>query len=278
MSGFEGKVVLITGGARGQGRSHALAFAERGADVVLFDACRDQPTVTYPLATPEDLQRTRRDVEALDRRCLAIEGDVRDFDAVNGAVERATAELGRLDIVIANAGVASYHRVTTLPPAAWRELLDINLTGVFHAVRAAAPVLAAQGSGRILATASTRGRMGAPNGAHYAASKWGIIGLIKSAALDLATTGVTANVVAPTAVNTPLIQNEEVYRLFRPDLENPTWDDALPQFTSLIPQGVPHIEASDVSAAMLFLASDQARYITGSVLDVSGGKAGTWTA
>jgi NAD(P)-dependent dehydrogenase (short-subunit alcohol dehydrogenase family) len=122
------------------------------------------------------------------------------------------------------------------------------------------------------------GRMGAANVAHYAASKWGVIGLIKSTALDLAQTGVTANVVAPTAVNTPLIQNQEVYRLFRPDLENPNWEDALPRFTSLIPMGVPHIECADVSEAVVFLASDAARYITGAVLDVSGGKSGSWTA
>jgi len=278
MSRFDGRVVLITGGARGQGRSHALAFAERGADVVLFDACQDQPAVSYPLATTEDLERTRKEVEALGRRCLALQGDVRDYQAVSDAVARATAELGGLDVLVANAGVASYHRMTAMPLEAWHTIVDINLTGVFNAVRAAAPVMVEQGRGRIIATSSTMGRMGAANVAHYAASKWGVIGLIKSTALDLAQTGVTANVVAPTAVNTPLIQNQEVYRLFRPDLENPTLEDALPRFTSLIPMGVPHIECSDVSEAVVFLASDEARYITGAVLDVSGGKSGSWTA
>jgi len=278
MTRFDNKVVLITGGARGQGRSHALAFAERGADVVLLDACRDEPVLSYPLATAEDLEATRKEIEALGRRCLAIKGDVRDFEAVDGAVARATAELGGLDVVVANAGVASYSPVAEMRPEAWRTIVDINLTGVFHAIRAAAPVLAGQGHGRIIATASTMGRMGAPNAAHYAASKWGIIGLIKSTALELASTGVTANAVAPTAVNTPLIQNDEIYRRFRPDLENPTWEDAEPRFTALIPMGVPHIECADVSAAIVFLASDEARYITGAVLDVSGGKAGSWTA
>jgi SDR family mycofactocin-dependent oxidoreductase len=277
MARFDGKVVLITGGARGQGRSHALAFAGLGADVAIVDACADIPTVSYGLATPDDLERTCKDVEAVDQRCVAIQADVRDAQAMTDAVAEVTAELGRLDIVIANAGVASYHRVGVMPPEAWRTVIDINLTGVFHAVHAAAPVMAEQGYGRIIATSSTMGRMGSSNASHYAASKWGIIGFIKSVALELASRGVTANVVAPVAVNTPLIQNEEVYRLFCPDLENPTWEDAAPRFAALNPIGVPHIECSDVTQAMLFLASDEARYITGAVLDVTAGKSGAWT-
>jgi SDR family mycofactocin-dependent oxidoreductase len=278
MARFDNKVVLITGGARGQGRSHALEFAKRGADVVLFDACQDQPAISYSLATAEDLQGTAKEIEALDRRCLAIQGDVRDYQALSDAVASAVTELGGLDIVLANAGVGGFNPVTAIPPEQWHTIVDINLTGVFNTVRAAAPVLAEQRHGRIIATSSTMGRMGSRNAAPYAASKWGIIGLIKCAALDLAQTGVTANVVAPVAVNTPLIQNEETYRLFRPDLENPTWEDALAPLTALVPMGVPHIECADVSEAVIFLASDEARYITGAVLDVSGGKAGTWTA
>jgi SDR family mycofactocin-dependent oxidoreductase len=278
MARFEGKVVLITGGARGQGRSHALAFAEEGADVVIVDACADVRTVSYGLAAPDDLERTRKDVEALDRRCLAIQADVRDDQAMTDAVARTVAELGCLDIVIANAGVASYHQVSVMPPEAWRTVIDINLTGVFNIIHAAAPVLAEQGHGRILATSSTMGRMGSRNAGHYAASKWGVIGLVKSAALELASRGVTVNAVAPVAVNTPLIQNEEIYRLFCPDIENPTWEDAEPRFAALTPLQVAHIECSDVSRAMLFLASDEARYITGAVLDVTAGKSASWTA
>lgn len=277
MTDFAGRVVMITGGARGQGRSHALAFAGQGADVAIVDACSDISTVTYPLAGPDDLERTKKDVEALDRRCVAIQADVRDAQAMADAVTRVTTDLGRLDILIANAGVASYHRVGAMPPEAWRTVIDINLTGVFNSVHAAAPVLSEQGYGRIIATSSTMGRMGSPNASHYAASKWGVIGFIKSVALELAPRGVTANVVAPVAVNTPLIQNEEVYRLFCPDIENPTWEDAAPRFAKLTPVGVPHIECTDVSRAMLFLASEEARYITGSVLDVSAGKSGAWT-
>jgi SDR family mycofactocin-dependent oxidoreductase len=274
---FDGKVVLITGGARGQGRSHALAFAERGADVAIVDACADMATVPYGLASLADLEQTRKDVEAFDRRCVAIQGDVRNAQTMKDAVASVTAELGSLDILIANAGVASYHRVDVLPDEAWRTVIDINLTGVFHAVSAAAPVMARQGRGRIIATSSTMGRMGSRNASHYSASKWGVIGFIKSVALDLASQGVTANVVAPVAVNTPLIQNEAVYRLFCPELENPTWEDAAPRFAALTPIGVPHIECSDVTHAMLFLASDEARYITGAVLDVTAGKSGAWT-
>jgi NAD(P)-dependent dehydrogenase (short-subunit alcohol dehydrogenase family) len=197
---------------------------------------------------------------------------------MTSAVAGVVAELGGLDILVANAGVASYHQVAVMPDEAWRTLIDVNLTGVFHAVRAAAPIMLEQGRGRIIATSSTMGRMGSRNASHYAASKWGVIGFIKSVALEMAANGVTANVVAPTAVNTPLIQNDEVYRLFCPDVQNPTWEDAAPRFAALNPVGVPHIECSDVSEAMLFLASDEARYITGAVLDVSAGKSGGWSA
>lgn len=277
MSRFDGKVALITGGARGQGRSHALAFAAEGADVAILDACADMPAVPYGLAGPADLEQTRKDVEALDRRCVAVQADVRDGQALRDAVAEVTTELGGLDILVANAGVASYHRVGEMPDEEWRTVIDINLTGVFHAVSAVVPVMLAQGQGRIIATSSTMGRMGSRNAAHYSASKWGVIGLIKSVALEVASSGVTANAVAPTSVDTPLIQNEEVYRLFCPELENPTWEDAAPRFAALNPAGVPHIEASDVSRAVLFLASDEARYITGAVLDVTAGKSGTWT-
>jgi SDR family mycofactocin-dependent oxidoreductase len=277
MPRFDGRVVLITGGARGQGRSHALAFAERGADVAILDACDGIPTVPYGLATPGELEQTRKDVESLGRQCVAIQADVRDAQAMADAVARVRADLGGLDVLIANAGVASYHRVGVMPPEAWRTVIDINLTGVFNAVHAAVPVMTERGYGRIIATTSTMGRMGSPNASHYSASKWGVIGFIKSVALEVASQGVTANAVAPVAVNTPLIQNDEVYRLFCPDLENPTWEDAKPRFAALTPIGVPHVECMDVSHAMLFLASDEARYITGAVLDVTAGKSGAWT-
>ncbi|WP_029429886.1 mycofactocin-coupled SDR family oxidoreductase [Blastococcus sp. URHD0036] len=277
MGAFDGKVVFITGGGRGQGRSHAVTLAEQGADIVLFDVPDQMSTVSYPPASAEDLKETQALVTGLGRRCLAIEGDVRSFEQVSGAVERGIEELGSVDIMLANAGVASYHQVSAMPPEAWSELIDINLTGVFHAMRAVLPHMIDRGSGRIIATSSTMGRGGARNGGHYAASKWGIIGLVKSAALEAGQHGVTVNAVCPVAVLTPLIQNEEIYHLFRPDLENPTWEDCKDGFAALNPMGVSHIDALDVSHMVAFLASDQARFVTGAVFDVTAGKSATWT-
>lgn len=217
-------------------------------------------------------------VTAHGRRCLAIEGDVRSYPALEAAAQRTVDEFGQIDVLLANAGVASFNEVASTPPWQWHETIDINLHGVFHAMRAVLPHMLARNYGRIVATSSTMGRMGGAGGAAYVASKWGIIGLVKSVALETAKSGITVNAVAPTAVNTPLILNDALWRRFRPDLDEPTWEDVEAGFTSLIPQGVPHIEAIDVSRAIAYLASDDARYVTGSVLDVSGGKAGQWTA
>jgi SDR family mycofactocin-dependent oxidoreductase len=275
---FTSKVVFITGGARGQGRSHAVTLAAEGADIVLFDVPDSTDSVLYPMATAAELEETRVMVEALGHRCLAIQGDVRSYPALEEAAQRTVDEFGQIDVLLANAGVASYGDVASAPPSQWHETIEINLNGVYHAMAAVLPHMLSRRYGRIVATSSTMGRMGAAGGAAYGASKWGIIGLVKSAALETAKSGITVNAVAPTAVNTPLIMNEPLWQRFRPDIERPTWEDVEAGFTSLIPQGVPHIEAIDVSRAIAYLASDDARHVTGAVLDVSGGKAGAWTA
>lgn len=275
MGKFDGKVVLITGGARGQGRSHALAFAREGADIAFCDIAAQLDSVPYPMARPEDLDETVKLVEELDRRCVAVTADVRDSAQVQGFVDRAITELGRVDVLLANAGVFTFSTIAEMSDDVWKEMIDVNLTGVFHAMRAVLPAMVEQGSGRIIATSSTAGKMGFPNIGHYVASKWGVIGLVKSLAQEVGGNGITVNAICPTGVDTTMIQNEAAYRLFLPDLENPTRDDAAPAFQTLNAIPVPWIEPVDISNAMLFLASDEARYITGETLAVAAGATAT---
>ena len=268
---LDGRVVFVTGGARGQGRSHALRLAAEGADVVLCDVLDQLPTVPYPKSTAADLDETVRQVEAIGRRALGVVADVRDFDQVSSAVARGIDEFGRIDILLAQAGICTFGRIAEMDPQLWHEMIDTNLTGVFNAIRAALPGMVAQGYGRIIATSSMAGRAGWENIGHYAASKWGIIGLVKSVALEVAANGITANVICPSAVNTPMMLNRPSYQLFRPDIVDPTLDDALGAFTGVNVIPVPFVEPSEISAAVAFLASDEAAMISGAVLSVSAG-------
>ncbi|SDG35770.1 mycofactocin-coupled SDR family oxidoreductase [Pseudonocardia oroxyli] len=273
MNELSGKVALVTGGARGQGRAHALALAQAGADVAVCDIATDIGTVRYALGTPDELAETAAGVEKLDRRALSFVADVRDADAMQRVVEETIQELDRIDILVANAGIFSRGPLTELTPQAWQDMIDVNLTGVFNAIRAVVPTMVAQGSGRIVATASMAAKMGAPMMAHYAAAKWGVIGLVKSAALELAKSGVTVNAICPTNVRTPMMTNDDMLALFRPDLAKPTLDQSmLDAFAGTIPVGIPWVEPEDISGAMLFLVSDAARYITGETVSVSGGQ------
>jgi SDR family mycofactocin-dependent oxidoreductase len=272
MGRFDGKVVLVTGGARGQGRSHALAFAREGADVAFCDIASQMDTVPYPLARPEDLDETVELVEELDRRCVAVRADVRDQGQVQGFVDQARTELGRVDFLLANAGIFSFSTVAEMTEDLWREMIDTNLTGVYHAMRAVVPIMIEQGSGRIVATSSMAGKVGFPNIGHYVAAKWGVIGLVKSLAMEVGAHGITVNAVCPTTVDTPMIQNEAAYRLFLPDVEDPTREDAGPAFQGLNAIPVPWVEPVDISNAMVFLCSDEARYITGETIAVAAGQ------
>lgn len=274
MGRFDGKIVMITGGARGQGRSHAISFAREGADIVTCDIVHDVGSVPYPLARPEDLAETGRLVEELDRRCITVEADVRQADDISTVVQAGLAEFGKIDILIANAGIVNFSPVWEISDDAWHDMIDINLSGVFKTVRAVVPHMIERGTGRVIATSSMGGKTGNPNLGHYVASKWGVIGLVKTLALELAEKGITVNAVCPSNVSSPMIHNEAVYKLFRPDLENPTTEDVSPVFAAGNRIPVPWVDPSYVSRAMMYLASDDAMYITGSTLDVGCG----WTA
>ncbi len=271
MGKLDGKVALITGGARGQGRSHALTLAREGADIVVCDIAAQIPSVPFPMGTEEQLQETARLVEDLDRRCLAVKADVRDVTQLRGVVEQALSEFGHIDILLANAGIGSYSPVVDMTDEQWDDVIDTNLKGVFNAMRAVLPHMIERRYGRIVATASMAGRVGMPNLGHYVASKWGVIGLVKTVALEVAQYGITVNAVCPTSVNTDMIHNEATYKLFRPDLEHPTREDVMTAFMSLNVQPVPWVEPEDISRAILFLVSDEARYITGTALSVAAG-------
>jgi SDR family mycofactocin-dependent oxidoreductase len=271
MGRFDGKVVLITGGARGQGRSHALKFAQEGADVAFCDIASQIETVPYGMAKESDLADTVKMVEDLDRRCVGVRADVRDRDQVDSFVHQAHSELGRVDFLLANAGIFSFSTVAEMSDTAWQDMIGTNLTGVFHAMRAVLPIMTEQGAGRIVATSSMAGKTGSGNIGHYVAAKWGVIGLVKSLAIEVGGLGITVNAVCPTTVNTDMIQNEAAYRLFLPDTAHPTRDEAAGAFQMMNRIPVPWVEPVDISNTMAFLCSDEARYITGETIAVAAG-------
>jgi SDR family mycofactocin-dependent oxidoreductase len=268
---FEGQVAFITGGARGMGRSHALTFAREGADVALLDRCGGIDTIGYPLASADDLAATAELLAGEGRRVWTFEADVRDFDAVREAVDAVVGEAGRLDIAIANAGISGGDAVQVADPAQWEDVIATNLNGTFHTFRAAAPHMIRARRGRLVAISSMMGR--APTGGMgaYAASKWGVIGLVKSSAQDLARFGITVNAVAPGNVDTPMVRNDFLYRKVRPDLEAPTFEDAKGFIGMLHVQPDPVLAPEEISAAIAFLCSEDARHMTGAVLDLNAG-------
>lgn len=273
MGRLEGKVAFITGAARGQGRSHAIRLAQEGADIIAVDICGQIDTVPFPMATPEDLQQTVKDVEALDRRIVAVQADVRDYAALKAAVDDGVAQLGRLDIVSANAGIGSTGaRAEDLSEESWHDVVGTNLTGVWHTAKVAIPHLKAGGrGGSIILTSSVAGLKGMENIASYVAAKHGVVGLMRALALELAPDMIRVNSIHPTTVGTPMVLNDSTFRLFRPDLEHPTAEDASAAFRTLNVLPLDWVEAIDISNALLFLASDEARYITGVPLPVDAG-------
>lgn len=276
MAKFEGrlagKVAFITGAARGQGRSHAVRLAEEGADIIAVDLVGPIDSVPYPMPDPSELDETVVLVEKVGRRIVACTADVRDQAALDKAVEAGLSELGRLDIVVANAGIINFGYTWTLAEQQWQDVIDINLTGVFHTVKAAIPsLIEADRGGSIVLTSSVLGLRGATGASSYSATKHGLVGLAKSLASELGPHRIRVNTVNPSNVATPMVLNAVTMGLFRPDLESPTVDDVAPVMTQMHPLPVPWVESVDVSNAIVFLASDEARYITGISLPVDAG-------
>jgi SDR family mycofactocin-dependent oxidoreductase len=267
----EGKVAFITGAARGQGRSHAIRLAQEGADIIAVDLVGQIDTVPYAMSTPDDLTETVRQVEALDRRIVATRADVRDYSALKKALDDGVAQLGKLDIVSANAGIFSFGTLENLSDEAWKDMLDVNLTGVWHAVKAAIPHLKANGGGSVILTSSDAGLFAFPNIGHYVSAKHGVVGLMRTAALELANDNIRVNSIHPTNVDTDMIQNETAYHLFLPDVEHPTREQFAEAAKPLNALPIPWVQPVDISNALLWLASDEARYVTGVTLPVDAG-------
>jgi SDR family mycofactocin-dependent oxidoreductase len=272
----KGKVAFVTGAARGQGRSHAVRLAEEGADIIAVDLCRDIDTIGYPMAAPEDLDETARLIEKTGQGAVIAQADVRDAAQLRAALDTGLAEFGRLDIVVAQAGVAG---MKGQPPLqAWCDVINTNLIGTINALQAALPHLGAGAS--IIATGSTAALMDTakkdnpgsdPGGMAYIHSKRALSHYVHDLATELAPLGIRANVIHPTNTNTAMLQSEPMYRSFLPDLEHPTRADAEPVFGVQQAMKIPYVEPDDISNAVLWLASDEARYVTGMQLRVDAG-------
>jgi len=269
---LEDKVAFITGAARGQGRSHAVRLAEEGADIIAIDVPKHIAGLPYEPATPEDLAETVRQVEALGRRIVAAEADVRDLAVLQAVVEAGVAELGRLDIVLANAGISAPAPTLDMSEEHWQTMIDINLTGVWKTLKASVPHITAGGrGGSIVITSSLAAIIVQPNIAHYSAAKGGLIQLSKVLAKELAPQGIRVNTVHPGTVLTPMVLNEPSYRLFRPDLEHPTQEDFEAVARSMTGLPTSAIDPVDMSNAIVYLVSDDGRYVTGTTHVVSAG-------
>jgi (+)-trans-carveol dehydrogenase len=268
MGRVEGKVAFVTGAARGQGRAIAIRLAEEGADIIALDVCEQIDTVPYALSTPDELAETGKAVEALDRQIVTVKADVRSFEQVQRAVDRGTAAIGPIDIVCANAGVFGAMPSDQMDEKTWQDMIDVNLTGVWNTVRSTLPGLKARGRGSVILTSSTAGIKGFPAMPHYSAAKHGVVGLMKSLAAEFGPFGIRVNTIHPTAVNTPMIHNDAMYHMFRPDLDKPDRHDFAQVFQSLHELPEPWAEPADIAEMALFLASDASRYVTGTQLRV----------
>ncbi|MGZ4585907.1 MAG: mycofactocin-coupled SDR family oxidoreductase [Mycobacterium sp.] len=271
----EGKVAFITGAARGQGRAHAVRLAQEGADIIAIDICKPIAGFLMPPSTPEDLAKTADLVKGHNRRIVTAEIDVRDYQALKAAVDSAVQQLGRLDVIVANAGIS--HAGDALDKTSepdWQDMIDVNLSGVWKTVKAGVPhILAGGRGGSIVLTSSVSGLKANifPHLGHYVAAKHGVVGLMRTFAVELGQHMIRVNSVHPTHVNTPMVMNEGSYKMVRPDLENPGPDDVAPFFQMSHTLPIPWVEPEDISNAVLFFASDESRYITGVTLPIDAG-------
>lgn len=273
--GLRGHVALVTGAARGIGRATALALARAGAHVVALDIASPAAIrLDYPLGSEAELEETARAVRAAGRRCTTVKADVRDADRLRQVADQAVREFGRLDVVVANAGINTYSPLSDMSSQQFADVIDVNLIGVANTMRAAIPHLVARGSGSIVVVSSSEGRHGAPQLAHYQAAKWGVIGLVKAAATEVGPAGVRVSGVAPTGVRTPMVLNEATYR-WAGGTGPEDLDRALRGYHT---QPVGLIEPEDVADAIAFLASPDARYVSGTVLDVTAGASARWSS
>jgi SDR family mycofactocin-dependent oxidoreductase len=265
---MDGKVALITGAARGQGRSHALRLAEEGAEIIALDICDQIGTVPFPMATGDDLAETAKLVENLDRRIVTAVADVRDSAQLAGVVELGLAEFGHIDVVCANAGIAAIGPLWEQTEQEYRDSIDVNLTGVWKTIKAVVPTLIEQGTGgSVIITSSMAGEKGLAGIAPYTASKHAVIGLMRCLVNEVSQYSIRVNCVCPTTVNTPMIQNDAFYAY----AGGANADDLAAVFGALNALPVPWVEAVDISNAVLFLASDESRYVTGLNLWVDAG-------
>ncbi len=282
---LRGKVAVVTGAARGIGRATAIAFAQEGANIVGIDISAPVDMRSgVEAASPDELKETGQLVQAAGGRWLGIKLDQRNLPALRAAAVEAEREFGGIDILFANAGIQAFKPLLEMEDEDWHTQIDVNLTGTANSIRAFAPYLVKRGSGRIIVSSSTQGRHGMKNGAAYSASKWGIIGLMKSAALEFGTHGITVNAVVPGLIDTPLTRHKERYaQALQAAGKTPTGsstdeEEARKVLTAKTPLGVPWIEPEDVAPVVVFLASDAARMVSGATYDVTGGDSANNTA
>lgn len=277
MGKLDGKVAVVTGAARGQGRSHAVTLAAEGADIIALDICADIENVKYPLARPQDLEETRLLIEKQGRRALAHQVDVREPTQLREALDSAVRELGRLDVVVANAGIAPLGGA--LPGSAFLDSVNVNFVGAVNLVTAAYPHLKAgasvivTGSVAAMLKGATDSAAQGPGGAGYSLSKREVARFVHDLALALAPESIRVNAVHPGNVNTDMLHNPPMYKAFLPNQESATREEFEPSSAAMFPMPIPWVEPLDITNAVLFLASDDARYITGQQLRVDGGVA-----
>jgi len=268
---MDGRVAIITGGARGQGRAHAIALAREGASIVLVDIADQVDAVQYPLAVPADLDQAQELVEKEGARCLQVQADVRNRAAIDDAVSRTVAEFGRIDVLVANAGIVGYGTALEQSHELFDAIVGTCLTGAWNCCRAVLPHMIERGYGRIAITSSGLVGFAAPNVTPYIAAKNGVVGLMKGLALELIDKGITVNIVQPYIVNTPLAHSEAAYKVFVPDKDEPTYQDFKETLSRHSLTGVPWIEPERISRAVLFLVEEEASDVTGTTVEIPGG-------